>query len=166
MSTLTAHLSLKKPELTDTVSPEDFNDNFDILDNEIVEIKDSRSWKQYGNKVIGKTDIQLPASWNEIMIITQVKTSSGYTKQLWTASISETALNTFAKSSGFTGDGTPDHGPLRLTSGGASKSDSGTLTDFHADFDVYKVLNKVRLVRVMNDGVNETSNSVTRVYYR
>ena len=165
MSTLTAHLSLKKPELTDTVSPEDFNDNFDILDNEIVEIKDSRSWKQYGNAVSGKTDIQLPASWNEIMIITQVKTSSGYTKQLWTASIPWTALITFAKS-GFTGDGTPDHGPLRLTAGGASKTESGTVTDFHADFDVYKVLNKVRLAKVMNDGVNETPNSVTRVYYR
>lgn len=165
MSTLTAHLSLKKPELTDTVSPEDFNDNFDILDNEIVEIKDSRSWKQYGDAVSGKTDIQLPASWNEIMIITQVKTSSGYTKQLWTASIPWTALKTFSNS-GFTGDGTPDHGPLRLTTGGASKTDSGTLTDFHADFDVYRVLNKVRLARAMNDGVNVTSTSVTRVYYR
>ena len=166
MSTLTAHLSLKKPELTDTVSPEDFNDNFDILDNEIVEIKDNRSWKQCGNAVSGKTDIQLPASWNEIMIITQVKTSSGYTKQLWTASIPWGALQTFAKS-GFTGDGTKEHGPLRLTAGGASKKDgSGTLTDFHADFDVYKVLNKVRLARVMNDGVDATPDSVTRVYYR
>lgn len=165
MSTLTAHLSLKKPELTDTVSPEDFNDNFDILDNEIVEIKDSRSWKQYGNAVSGKTDIQLPASWNEIMIITQVKTSSGYTKQLWTASIPWTALKTFSNS-GFTGDGTPDHGPLRLTSGGASMTESGTITDFHADFDVYRVLNKVRLAKVINNGVNETPNSVTRVYYR
>lgn len=166
MSTLTAHLSLKKPELTDTVSPEDFNDNFDILDNEIVEIKDSRSWKQYGNAVSGKTDIQLPASWNEIMIITQVKTSSGYTKQLWTASIPWTALKTFSNS-GFTGDGTKEHGPLRLTAGGASKKDgSGTLTDFHADFDVYRVLNKVRLARVMNDGVDATPDSVTRVYYR
>lgn len=166
MSTLTAHLSLKKPELTDTVSPEDFNDNFDILDNEIVEIKNSGSWKQCGNAVSGKTDIQLPASWNEIMIITQVKTSSGYTKQLWTASIPWTALQTFAKS-GFTGDGTKEHGPLRLTAGGASKKDgSGTLTDFHADFDVYKVLNKVRLAKVMNDGVDATPDSVTRVYYR
>ena len=165
MSTLTAHLSLKKPELTDTVSPEDFNDNFDILDNEIVEIKDSRSWKQYGNAVSGKTDIQLPASWNEIMIITQVKTSSAYTKQLWTASIPWVALKTFAKS-GFTGDGTPDHGPLRLTAGGASKNESGTVTDFHADFDVYSVLNKVRLAKVMNDGVDATPTSVTRVYYR
>lgn len=165
MSTLTAHLSLKKPELTDTVSPEDFNDNFDILDNEIVEIKDSRSWKQCGSAVSGKTDIQLPASWNEIMIITQIKTSSGYTKQLWTASIPWTALKTFSNS-GFTGDGTPDHGPLRLTSGGASKTASGTVTDFHADFDVYRVLNKVRLAKAINDGVDVTSTSVTRVYYR
>ena len=166
MSTLTAHLSLKKPELTDTVSPEDFNDNFDILDNEIYDTKKMIEWKQCGNAVSGKTDIQLPASWNEIMIITQVKTSSGYTKQLWTASIPWGALKAFAKS-GFTGDGTKEHGPLRLTAGGASKKDgSGTLTDFHADFDVYKVLNKVRLAKVMNDGVDATPDSVTRVYYR
>lgn len=166
MSTLTAHLSLKKPELTDTVSPEDFNDNFDVLDNEIYDTKKMIEWKQCGNAVSGKTDIQLPASWNEIMIITQVKTSSGYTKQLWTASIPWVALKTFANT-GFTGDGTKEHGPLRLTAGGASKKDSsGTLTDFHADFDVYKVLNKVRLARVMNDGVDATPDSVTRVYYR
>lgn len=166
MSTLTAHLSLKKPELTDTVSPEDFNDNFDVLDNEIYDTKKMIEWKQCGDAVSGKTDIQLPASWNEIMIITQVKTSSGYTKQLWTASIPWTALQTFANT-GFTGDGTPEHGPLRLTAGGASMKDgSGTLTDFHADFDVYKVLNKVRLAKVMNDGVNATPDSVTRVYYR
>ena len=166
MSTLTAHLSLKKPELTDTVSPEDFNDNFDVLDNEIYDTKKMIEWKQCGNAVSGKTDIQLPASWNEIMIITQVKTSSGYTKQLWTASIPWPALKTFANS-GFTGDGTKEHGPLRLTAGGASKKDgSGTLTDFHADFDVYKVLNKVRLARVTNDGVDATPDSVTRVYYR
>ena len=166
MSTLTAHLSLKKPELTDTVSPEDFNDNFDVLDNEIYDTKKMIEWKQYGNAVSGKTDIQLPASWNEIMIITQVKTSSGYTKQLWTASIPWTALKTFSNS-GFTGDGTKEHGPLRLTAGGASKKDdSGTLTDFHADFDVYRVLNKVRLARVINDGVDATPDSVTRVYYR
>lgn len=166
MSTLTAHLSLKKPELTDTVSPEDFNDNFDILDNELHDAKKMIEWKQCGNAVSGKTDIQLPASWNEIMIITQVKTSSGYTKQLWTASIPWPALKTFANT-GFTGDGTKEHGPLRLTAGGASKKDgSGTLTDYHADFDVYKVLNKVRLAKVMNDGVDATPDSVTRVYYR
>ena len=154
MSTLTAHLSLKKPELTDTVSPEDFNDNFDVLDNEIYDTKKMIEWKQTGSAVTGKADIQLPASWNEVIIVTQVRTpTEGFTKQLWTVTLPKSALTVFVNGSNID--------PLRLTSGGSS-----TEGGFHADYDVYKALNKVRLARVFNKGVDVTSTCITRVYYR
>ena len=154
MSTLTPNLSLKKPELTDTVSPEDFNDNFDRLDTEINDIKKTIEWKQTGTAVTGKTDIPLPASWNEAIVVTQVRTpTDGFTKQLWTVTLPKSALTVFVNGSSID--------PLRLTAGGASAEG-----DYHADYDVYKDLNKVRLAKVINKGVDVTSTCITRAYYR
>lgn len=39
MATLTDHLQLVKPDSTDNVSPSQFNANFDIIDNEIFDLK-------------------------------------------------------------------------------------------------------------------------------
>ena len=39
MSTLTPHLQLTKPDMNENVSPKDFNQNFDVIDEEVHELK-------------------------------------------------------------------------------------------------------------------------------
>ena len=111
-------------------------------------------WRQTGSAVTGRADIQLPASWNEVIIVTQIRTpTDGFTKQLWTVMLPKPALTVFANGSSID--------PLRLTAGGPSSEG-----DYHADYDVYKALNKVRLFKAFNKGADVTATCITRAYYR